>query len=374
MKLLPLCLMLLLFPGPGRAAEELQDLHVRQGQTLREVAKAYLKDGADWRELLRHNRLPSRDPEAELPAMSLKAPVSMVKESYRAARLTYLLSDVLLRRADSSDWNSAFLKQQLYPRDVLRTRGTARAEVRFYDGEMLDIAHNSMIVLRPPVKKIPEANMMVGVLHSRGARVITRTAVVIPKTKDTEFDTRMGEDLVTVVDVRRGVADVKAQGKTVEVAEGFRVEVKEGLAPSEPFKPSTAPLPGEIGYVVEVFRPQLPGGGAPGILAGAPGAGIGAPPPGGGAVAAATMQARLDTDLIRMLDIEGAMQGAHIQVSNSRDFSAPLLDKKYSIFEYIDLTGVLPSGNYFYRAAPIDLLGYEGKFGAAKRIWIGSGR
>lgn len=363
--------MIFLLPGPARTAGEMQDIPVRRGQTLRGVAKACLKDPGAWRELRKHNDLPSYDPEAELPDMSLKVPVSLVKESCRAASLNYLLRDVLLRRAGSSDWNDAFLKQQLYPRDVLRTRGGAQAEVKFYNGEMLQVAANSMIVLRPPVKKMPEANIMVGVLHSKGARVMTRTALVVPKTKDTEFDTRMDNDLTTVVHVRRGAADVKAQGKTVEVTEGFRVKVKQGLEPSDPFIPSTVPRPGEIGYVVQVVKPELPGGDAPGVSFGAPGAAMGAPAPGSGA-AAASMEVKLDTELIRMLDIEGAMQGAHIQVSRSRNFSAPLLDKRYSIFEYIDLTGALPQGNYFYRAAPIDLLGYEGKFGEVKRIWIGS--
>ncbi len=360
----------LLLPGLARGAEEFQILKVKKGETLREVARAYLAEPGNWKELLRRNSLPSTDPDAALPAMSVSVPAALVKARYRAARLIYLDNSVLLRRSDSSDWNEAYYSEQLFPRDALRTRGGSSAEVRFYGGETLRVASNSLIVLRQPVKEAPGAEMLVGVLHSKGARVVTRTAVIVPKTRDTEFDTTMDRNLKTVVNVTRGAAEVEASGRKVEVTEGYRVEVMPGIPPSDPFKPSASPAPGEIGYVVQVVTAEVAMGGI-GSSQG-PGGTTAAPPaPGAGA-----NSGRLRPGVIKIetISMNGAAQGAHVQVSKSRDFSSPVLDKKYMAIEEVDLNQVLPAGNYFYRAAPIDLLGFEGRFGEPRPLRItGSG-
>lgn len=363
-RLLSVALVVLLLPGLSRGAEEMQTLKVRRGGTLREIARVYLSEPGRWNELLRYNRLPSPDPDAALPAMSLNVPSALVRERYRAARLVYVDNAVLLRRADSSDWKDAYYSEQLFPSDALRTRGGSRAGVRFYNGEFLRIASNSLVVLRQPFKASPSADMLVGVLHSKGTRVVTRTAVIVPKTRDTEFDTSMDRDLKTVVSVTRGAAEVEAQGRNVEVTEGYRVEVMPGLAPTDPFKPSTAPAPGEIGYVVEVVTAEVAMGGAG--TAQAPG-GAAAPVPMAGA-----RPGGLKPGVIRIetISMNGAAQGAHVQVSRSRDFSSPVLDKKYMAIEEVDLNQALPAGEYFYRMAPIDLLGFEGKFTGPRPLRI----
>ncbi len=365
-KLLSAALAALLLPGLARGAEEFQTLKVGKGETLRQVAGTYLAEPGNWKELLRHNRLPSADPDAALPAMSLSVPTALVRERYRAARLIYLDNAVLLRRSDSSDWNDAYYSEQLFPSDALRTRGGSSAEVRFYNGETLRVASNSLIVLRRPVREAPGAEMLVGVLHSKGARVVTRTAVIVPRTRDTEFDTTMDRDLRTVVNVTRGAAEVEAGGRKVEVNEGYRVEVMPGLPPSDPFKPSTSPAPGEIGYVVQVVTAEVAMGGM-GASQG-PGGTTEAPPaPGAGASAGGPRPGVIRIETISM---NGAAQGAHVQVSHSRDFSSPVLDKKYMAIEEVDLNQVLPAGDYFYRTAPIDLLGFEGGFSEPKPLRI----
>ncbi len=73
---------LLLLTGPAlpaAAAEELQTIVVKPGDTLWSISNTYLKDPKRWNELLKYNRLPAADPSIALPGMPLKVPVNLLK-------------------------------------------------------------------------------------------------------------------------------------------------------------------------------------------------------------------------------------------------------------------------------------------------------
>ena len=83
--------------------------------------------------------------------------------------------------------------------------------------------------------------LLAGEMRGLRARVVTATAEIVPKTKNTEFGTKIKDDLTTLVQVYKGRAEVKAQGKTVLVQEGFASQVRLDMPPSEPIK--LPPLP-----------------------------------------------------------------------------------------------------------------------------------
>jgi len=112
--------LLMIFPGSALAAStqesELQAIVVRPGDTLWAIANKYLKDPARWDEILKHNKLPSSDPTVALPGMTLRVPVTLIKEDLRAAHLIYRMNKVLFRRKETADLQADYKRLKI---DVL---------------------------------------------------------------------------------------------------------------------------------------------------------------------------------------------------------------------------------------------------------------
>lgn len=376
-------LLLLLRGGVSAAPEELQTIVVKPGDTLWSISNTYLKDPKRWNEILKYNRLPSADPSIALPGMPLKIPVSLIKEQFRAAKLVYFLNEVLFRSSGVSDWKGVSSSMDLYKSDTLRTRADARADVRFYTGEMLNLYPNSIAVLRPPGDKNTDVRLLAGELRGLRTRVVTQSAVITPKTKDTEFGAKIKDDLTTVVQVYAGEANVEAGGKTVAVPAGFASEVKMDMAPSQPIKlPKLPDFSDAKTALASGSRTQLSSDGgivslkglatgkAPKVAADLPKAELGK-----GANVPDINDKDIDTtEIVKMLSVGNPVQSYHLQVSREPGFTTTVLDKTYDAFDNINLNDLLPAGNYFMRVALIDLLGFEGKFSAPRPIKVGGSR
>lgn len=376
-------LLMLLRGGAAAAPEELQTIVVKPGDTLWSISNTYLKDPKRWNEILKYNRLPSADPSIALPGMPLKVPVSLIKEQYRAAKLVYFLNEVLFRSSGVSDWKGVSASMDLYKSDTLRTRADARADVRFYTGEMLNLYPNSIAVLRPPGDKNTDVRLLAGELRGLRTRVVTQSAVITPKTKDTEFGAKIKDDLTTVVQVYAGEANVEAGGKTVAVPAGFASEVKMDMPPSQPIKlPKLPDFSDTKTALASGSRTQLSSDG--GIVS-LKGLGTGKTPKAGadlpkdelgkGAKIPDINDKDIDTtEIVKMLSVGNPVQSYHLQVSKEPGFTTTVLDKTYDAFDNINLNDLLPAGNYYMRVALIDLLGFEGKFSAPRQIKVGGSR
>lgn len=370
----------LLFLSPARA-EELQNVVVRPGDTLWSISNTYLKDPKRWNELLKYNRLPGSDPSIALPGMALKVPVRLIKEQYRAAKLIYYLNEVLFRRTGVSDWKGVEMKMDLFKSDTLRTRVNARADVRFYTGEVLNLYPNSIAVLRPPDKKNTDVELLAGEMRGLRSRVVTASARITPKTRDTEFGAKLKDDLTTLVQVYKGKADVEAQGKTVEVSEGFAAEVKMDMPPSNPVKlPPLPELDPSQTALAASGAPQLrtdggvvslnmkKDGRTPGVTAGLPkDRDLTGNLPKVGDVDDKGIDAN---EIVKMISVANPVQSYHLQVSRDPSFTNLALDKNYDAFETIHLGDLIPAGDYYMRVSLVDLLGFEGKFSSARKITV----
>ncbi len=374
MKKLLSALLVLSFLSSPAGAEELQVIVVKPGDTLWSIANTYLKDPKRWNEILRYNKLPSADPSIALPGMPLKIPVRLIKEQFRAAKLVYHINEVLFRPVGGARWDGVKTNMDLYRSDTLRTTVNARADVKFYTGEILNLMPNSMAVLRPP-QKDADVQLLSGEMRGVRSRVVTASARIVPRTADTEFGAKIKDDLTTLVQVYKGRAAVEAQGKVVEVPEGFASEVKMDLPPSQPVK--LPPLPEFTGAGTQLARanqPQVkmsgnmvsldvgkaprPGAGAP-----VPKAGAGAPKPGDAS--------EINADEIsKMITVANPVQGYHIQAAKDQNFSNIAFDRTYDVFDRIDLSDYLPAGTYWVRISYIDLLGFEGKFNAPRQVAV----
>lgn len=267
-----------------------------------------------------------------------------VRAGEPVGKLHGYINKVLLRRTGSSEWLRGRLGQELGRNDTVYTMASSYAEVWFDTGETLSLAPNTLVVLRPPANRVPGAEMLAGEIHSRHSRIMTRNAIIRPKTLDAEFSAVVKMDMTTVVSVTNGVAEVEAQGKKVEVRKGYVSEVRPDMAPSKPVARAALQKYGKMTAAV-------PAGSAPTAEISAPSASLPA----------------------NALDAVDATKGYQLQVAKDREFSTVLLDRTYSALDNLNLGRVLPPGEYFIRAAKIDLLDYRGKFSAPRRINIKKG-
>ncbi|MEN3013035.1 MAG: FecR domain-containing protein [Endomicrobiia bacterium] len=253
LKILFLCLFDFIFTQQYtvQEAEEkevfLQEIEVKEGQTLSYIANYYFKDPKLWPEILKYNKLEITDIYAPLPGMKLKVPIVIVKEKFRPAYLIYILNKVKYKKSDSVIWEDPLINMELYNNDAIATYEKSRANIKFYSGEILSIDENSFVTIRPELKQ-EEVTLHKGAVRSTKAKVITDNAIITPriepKTEKTDFKTKIREeDKTTLVEVYEGAVDVTAQGKTVYVPKGFGTEVKPFSAPS---LPKALPKPPEI--------------------------------------------------------------------------------------------------------------------------------
>ncbi|OGR82282.1 MAG: hypothetical protein A2901_04850 [Elusimicrobia bacterium RIFCSPLOWO2_01_FULL_54_10] len=208
MKILILCLALAGWTVvPALAAQEvLQEITVKEGDTLWAIAQTYMKDPRRWPEILKHNKL-STDPSAALPGMKIKIPVLLIREELRKAYLVYLLNEVRYRKKNESQWRKGVKDAELLNDDVLRTMDESRAHVRFYSGDLLKMDQNSLVVLRPELK-VEEVDLLAGTLQAGRVKLRTQTAHVTPLTKDTLYKARLRIDKGLIVQVERGSTEV----------------------------------------------------------------------------------------------------------------------------------------------------------------------
>lgn len=344
------CVLAAAFPARAAQGPDLKPVVVRPGDTLWSIAQSYLRDPRRWNVLLRHNKLPTNDPTVALPGMTLRVPVSELKDD--AASLVELMRKVLARRHDSPEWDPARKEQVLLDGDGLRTMERSWARVRFLSGHELSVDPVSMAILKAPKAADHDLFLKRGGIHATVARVRTPSALIVPKSAETKYSARVLEDLSTRVQVYKGEADVKGAERVVRVSAGFMTDVPAAGDPGRP-----APLPkldlsldadiaaagGDTGSVVRVRQ--------------------GAPAPGDGELAAQ----------IEDLSVGIPVAGYHIQIARDRGFSRVAFDRVYDAYDPLDLRQAsLPDGQYWVRVAVIDLLGERGRFSAPRPYRVGA--
>lgn len=334
----------------------LQQIEVKDGDTLWGVANYYLKDPRAWPEILKHNKLPSSDPGVILPGMKLNVPVLLVKEHLRPAHLVYLLNDVRFRKRDTSDWKKASEGIELFNEDGLRTMAQSKASVRFLTGETVLLDEHSLVILRPE-KKREEVELFAGSIRASKTKVITDSAhidpKIDPKTKQADFKTRIKPDKTTLVEVYEGIVDVTAQGKTVTLQKGFGTEVKHLQPPSLPR--ALPPLP-EFEPDVDAKKTDVPGSGQDKLNLN-----LAAP-----AISAKTEGTQAEV-------IRARIEKYRMEISGDPGFKNVLVDWTDTVRQNLSLdlkNFNLPDGKYFYRLAYIDELGFESSFSPVRSFVI----
>ena len=363
MRRLIAALMLLAASVSSRAAAALDDesafqlVVVKPGDTMWAIANKYLKDPARWDEILKHNRLLTKDPTVALPGMTLRVPVRLIKAQLRAAYLVYAINRVRFRRKETADWKPGKLEMELFQGDAVRTLDESKARVKLLNRELLSLEPNSMAVIKP-LGRDGDLDLKAGSVFAARARVVTASASVTPRTRDTRYAATVEADLTTRVDVYRGVAGVEAQGSTVEVPAGMSTRVQPGLAPE---------VPRVVVNMTDLESRALE-------YASAAKVGGGFAPEPRGSVLAPTPEA--DADSLRgdltSLRVGLPIAGYLVQAATDREFQHLVFDKKYEPEDRLrpGEEGLKP-GAYWWRIAVVDLLGTEGRFSEPRYYTVG---
>lgn len=338
-------------------AEVLQEIVVKDGDTLWSVANYYLKDPKLWPEILRFNHLPSSDPNVILPGMKLKIPTLLIKENLRAARLIYLLNEVLYRKKSDAEWKNSSENMELYNEDGLRTLQASKAKVKFSSGEIISIDENSLIILRPEQKR-EEIDLLSGGVRASKTRILAAGSMIDPRIEPRgaapDYRTKVKEDKTTLVEVYEGIVDVQAQGKTVTLTKGFGTEVKFLQPPSLPRQLPPSPD----------MNNQIPGTNltATGKIAqGSLELHVNVPQLGGDKKEPGT----------RVLG--QIVSKYHLQISTSSSFGLVIFDTVDKIADKVNIDFKkykLSDGIYYYRFAYMDEMGFEGQFSSPVQFII----
>lgn len=340
--LLPCALLLACIASPGAAQEtKFQPIQVQPGDTLWAIASRYLKDPAQWSEIARYNPQIGSDPTVVLPGITIRVPVRILKPAARAAELTYIEERVEHRAQEGGDWHPAKLRMSLYPGNWLKTGSMSRARIKFPFGEVLNIESHSLVVIDPPSDEgKADLKLVEGKLKALNLKMQGRDVAIVPRSKDAMFEMSV-EDGKVKVDVYAGEALVSANGASVEVSGGQTVDIPEGRAPRPPYKFTAS----DQMTRTAVEKRQAAQTSEP----------------------VTTDIGEMDVDL-KHLPVGMTVAGFRLQASRTEDFAEIALERVFEPEDRVTVKNAnLPSGVYWWRVAPVDLLGASGKFSKPRR-------
>ena len=238
----------------------------------------------------------------------------------------------------------------------------SKAKVKFLNSDLLSLDANSMAVLKP-VNKDYDVELKKGGLFVGHSRVVTASARIIPRTKDTEYSAKVRQDLSTLVEVSRGRPASRPRARRGgQGRHGHGGQAGAGAVdPRQDRRPA--------GF--EARAADYAGAGSIRVFAdedrpGRPGAAVG------------HRRRRQRRQGNRrpgrrgpVLSVGMPVSGYHVQASKSREFSSILFDKTLDGDEKFRPKDILPAGVYWWRIALIDLLGTEGSFSSPRLYSVG---
>jgi hypothetical protein len=267
-------------------------------------------------------------------AMNRRIEITTLKNDNPAGRLTYLRRDVFTKFPDKIDFIRATINQDLFHLYRVLTREKSNANVMFQDLSKINLGPQSLMIiysllergLRLPRKQ--NVHLLTGGLRTKLNKLKGRLQVETPacliSSHSVEILVGIDKKKMSALSVFDGKSEVKAQGKKVEVPEGFGTTVEMGKPPDPP-----EPLPKAPQLIKPIeSKTNLPG------------------KPDTGNVSIQFQWHRADTE-----------DRYHLQVASDSQFEKILEDQTLGDNTAILLLG---SGTYYWRVAVINKRGIEG--------------
>lgn len=327
-------LLCLMTSSPAVGAQDFQSVTVKPGETLWDISQRYLDDPARWDEIVRHNPKLAGDPTVALPGMTLRVPIKLIKAALRAAVLSYLEGEILYKAKETEKWVKARRGMALFPGDALKTKDWSRARIKFPHGSVLNMDSRSEALIQP-VEGGPDLALLQGTLKAKHLKLSAGGVAVAPQSEETIYEVTALEGTPVKVQVFSGSTTVAANGSVTMVQSGLETEVPAGGGPAEP-----RPLPDSAAVLAKrSMEPE-----------------------------STTTDLGLFKFDVDTIETGVALAGFRVQLARSPDFSEIVVARTFEPEEKVDLGDSVASGVYWWRAAPVDLLGKTGKYSAPKRV------
>lgn len=233
----------------ARAAQEWV-YSVRPGDSLIEIAGAYLAKPGDWPKLQQLNQVP--DPKHLAPGSRLKIPVSWLKNEAAVAEVVRVQGDVRKLTGDTTRTLTA--GDKLAVGDAIATGTGGNLTLRFVDGSRLLVSQNSSLKLAQmrvygrtgmaqTVVGLNSGNVetQVSQQHAPAAKYEIQTEALNLGVRGTDFRVGTGEAGMTHSEVLGGRVMAAGKGKPVGLDAGFGTLAIPGGAPLPPVRLLDAP-------------------------------------------------------------------------------------------------------------------------------------
>ena len=177
-------------------------------------------------------------------ALNRRIEIAALKNENPAGKLTYLRKDVFTKLPDKIDFIRAILNQDLYHLYRVLTREQSNANVTFQDLSKINLGPQSLMIIYSLLEKglqLPRqqnVHLLTGGLRTKLKELKGKLQVETPSclisSHSVEIIVGIDEKKMSALSVFDGKSAVKAQGKTVEVPEGFGTTVDMGKPPDPP--------------------------------------------------------------------------------------------------------------------------------------------
>jgi len=177
-------------------------------------------------------------------AKNRRIEIAALKNENPAGKLTYLRRDVFTKFPDKIDFIRAIINQDLYHLYRVLTREKSNANVTFQDLSKINLGPQSLMIIYSLLERgfqLPRqqnVHLMTGGLRTKLNKLKGRLQVETPSclisSHSVEILVGIDEKKMSALSVFDGKSAVKAQGKKVEVPEGFGTTVEMGKPPDPP--------------------------------------------------------------------------------------------------------------------------------------------
>jgi hypothetical protein len=220
---------------------------VQKDDNLINLGEKYLEDPHKWREVAKFNRI--QNPDLIYPGQAVLFPLSLLKGMPSYGAVGFIKGNVEFQSEGSKEWRTLHLNDRVKEGTGIRTRDDSAVEIIFEDGHSSFLqSSNTTLGISAAQKK--EGNHTIYKLFLKTGRAITKikgatgresrfeieTPSSICAARGTVFRTAVDSADSTRSEVLKGIVDVEAMHRIVNVREAEGTLVRKGEPPMEPRK------------------------------------------------------------------------------------------------------------------------------------------
>lgn len=230
---------------------ETVEIKVIKRDTLIHICKQILEEPRKWPKIAKINRL--RNPDLIFPGQTLIVPVNMLQGVPMDGVVTFVSGEVKAQAREGEEWRLLQLNDRVKQGNGIKTDDESGVEVSFDEGNSFLMRSNTTLTIKVAKKGVLN---LIQRLYLRAGRTISRikeatgrksrfeiqTPSSVAVARGTTFRVAVDEQETTRSEVLKGVVDVEAMAKRVEVQEGEGTVARKSEPPMKPRKLLPPPL------------------------------------------------------------------------------------------------------------------------------------